>query len=46
MFVAALAQRAGHPIDWVSIDVDELRHHRLQAITGPDRPSLATSELT
>ncbi|WP_434174239.1 Fic family protein (plasmid) [Clavibacter michiganensis] len=38
MFVAALAQRAGHPIDWASIDVDELRHHRLQAIAGTDRP--------
>ncbi|MWJ23518.1 Fic family protein, partial [Clavibacter michiganensis] len=38
MFVAVLAQRAGHPIDWASIDVDELRHHRLQAIAGTDRP--------
>ncbi|UQB17880.1 Fic/DOC family protein [Clavibacter nebraskensis] len=38
MYVAALAQRAGHPIDWASIDVDELRHHRLQAIAGTDRP--------
>ncbi len=38
MYVAALAQRAGHPIDWARIDVDELRHHRLQAIAGTDRP--------
>ncbi|MDO4143667.1 cell filamentation protein, partial [Clavibacter michiganensis] len=38
MYVSALAQRAGHPIDWASIDVDELRHHRLQAIAGTDRP--------
>ncbi|WP_434168919.1 Fic/DOC family protein [Clavibacter michiganensis] len=38
MYVAVLAQRAGHPIDWARIDVDELRHHRLQAIAGTDRP--------
>ncbi|UDM20532.1 Fic/DOC family protein [Clavibacter michiganensis] len=38
VYVAALAQRAGHPIDWARIDVDELRHHRLQAIAGTDRP--------
>ncbi|AWG01499.1 Fic/DOC family protein [Clavibacter michiganensis] len=38
VYVAALAQRAGHPIDWASIDVDELRHRRLQAIAGTDRP--------
>jgi hypothetical protein len=38
MCMAALARRAGHPIDWASIDVDELRHHRLQDIAGTDRP--------
>ncbi|WP_316306712.1 Fic family protein (plasmid) [Clavibacter michiganensis] len=41
VYVATLAQRAGHPIDWASIDVDELRHHRLQAIAGTDRPLAA-----
>ncbi|MCL2468210.1 MAG: Fic family protein [Micrococcales bacterium] len=30
-----LAVRAGHQIDWTSIDVDLLRKHRLAAITAP-----------
>jgi len=38
MYVAVLAQRAGHPIDWASVDVEELRRHRLQAIASTDRP--------
>lgn len=37
-YVSALAERAGHPIDWKSIDVDELRTARLQAVAGNDRP--------
>lgn len=37
-YVSALAERAGHPIDWERVDVDELRFVRLQAVAGNDRP--------
>jgi cell filamentation protein len=37
-YVSAIAERAGHPIDWERVDVDELRTFRLQAVAGNDRP--------
>lgn len=37
-YVSAIAERAGHPIDWERVDVDELRTVRLQAVAGNDRP--------
>jgi cell filamentation protein len=37
-YVSAIAERAGHPIDWERIDVDALRAYRLQAVVGNDRP--------
>lgn len=40
-YVSAIAERAGHPIDWERVDVDELRTARLHAVAGNDRP-LAT----
>lgn len=40
-YITALADRAGHPIDWHRIDVDTLRQHRLHAVAGNERP-LAT----
>jgi len=40
-YITALAERAAHPIDWQSIDVDTLRIHRLQAVAGNDRPLAA-----
>jgi cell filamentation protein len=36
--VGAIAERAGHPIDWERVDVDELRTARLHAVAGNDRP--------
>jgi len=38
IYVSAIAERAGHPIDWERVDVDELRTVRLQAVAGNDRP--------
>lgn len=37
-YVGAIAERAGHPIDWARVDVDELRTARLHAVAGNDRP--------
>lgn len=37
-YVSAIAERAGHPIDWERVDVDELRTARLYAVAGNDRP--------
>ncbi|MBT1633259.1 Fic/DOC family protein [Curtobacterium flaccumfaciens] len=37
-YVGAIAERAGHPIDWERVDVDELRTARLHAVAGNDRP--------
>ncbi|WP_420367161.1 Fic/DOC family protein [Curtobacterium sp. L1-20] len=37
-YVGAVAERAGHPIAWERVDVDELRTVRLHAIAGNDRP--------
>lgn len=37
-YVSAIAERAGHPIDWERVDVDELRTARLHAVAGNDRP--------
>lgn len=37
-YVSAIAERAGHPIDWEHVDVDELRTARLYAVAGNDRP--------
>jgi len=36
-YVTTLAERAGHPIDWQRVNVDELRAHRLNAIVGHER---------
>lgn len=36
--MGAIAERAGHPIDWERVDVDELRTARLHAVAGNDRP--------
>jgi len=41
VYVAAIAERAGHPIDWDRVDVDELRTARLHAVAGNDRPLAA-----
>lgn len=38
IYVAGIAERAGHPIDWERVDVDELRTARLHAVAGNDRP--------
>jgi len=38
VYVGAIAERAGHPIDWERVDVDELRTARLHAVAGNDRP--------
>jgi cell filamentation protein len=40
-YVSAIAERAGHPIDWDRVDVDELRTARLHAVAGNDRPLAA-----
>lgn len=40
-YVSAIAERAGHPIDWERVDVDELRTARLHAVAGNDRPLAA-----
>lgn len=37
-YVSAIAQRAGHPIDWTSIDVPTLRNLRLVAVAGRHEP--------
>jgi len=36
-YVTTLAERAGHPIDWQRVTVDELRSHRLNAVAGQER---------
>jgi cell filamentation protein len=36
IYVSALARRAGHPIDWNSVDVDALRSARLDAVMGQE----------
>ncbi len=41
IYVSAIAERAGHPIDWERVDVDELRTARLYAVAGNDRPLAA-----
>jgi cell filamentation protein len=41
IYVAGIAERAGHPIDWECVDVDELRTARLHAVAGNDRPLAA-----
>ncbi|WP_254789363.1 Fic/DOC family protein [Curtobacterium sp. YR515] len=35
-YVSTLAERAGHPIDWQRVNVDELRAHRLNAVAGQE----------
>jgi len=40
-YVSAIAQRAGHPIDWHRVDVPTLRHLRLVAIAGQHEPLAA-----
>jgi cell filamentation protein len=37
-YVSAIAERAGHPIDWERVDVEELRTARLYAVAGNHRP--------
>lgn len=36
-YVTAIAERAGHPIDWERVNVDELRTHRLNAVGGHEQ---------
>lgn len=40
LFVSQLARRAGHPISWSRVDVDQLRDLRLAAMSGQE-PRLA-----
>lgn len=37
-YISAIAERAGHPIDWTGIDVPTLRKLRLVAIAGRHEP--------
>ena len=37
-YISAIAERAGHPIDWTSIDVPTLRNLRLVAVAGRHEP--------
>ena len=37
-YVDRLAVRAGHPIDWMKVDVPTLRTLRLSAMTGSEKP--------
>jgi cell filamentation protein len=37
-YVDRLAIRAGHPIDWLHVDVDQLRTLRLRAVSGSEKP--------
>lgn len=37
-YVTGLAVRAGHPIDWQRVDVEQLRTLRLAAIAGREKP--------
>ena len=38
LYVTVLAERAGHPIDWRRVNVDELRTARLRAVVGNTKP--------
>jgi len=40
-YVSAIAERAGHPIDWTGIDVPTLRNLRLVAVAGRHEPLAA-----
>lgn len=37
-YISAIAERAGHPIDWTAIDVPTLRNLRLVAVAGRHEP--------
>lgn len=37
-YITVLAERAGHPVDWQHVNVDELRERRLTAVTGNSTP--------
>lgn len=37
-YISAIAERAGHPIDWTGIDVPTLRNLRLVAVAGRHEP--------
>jgi cell filamentation protein len=37
-YMDRLAIRAGHPIDWLHVDVDTLRTLRLRAVSGSEKP--------
>jgi cell filamentation protein len=37
-YVDRLAERAGHPLNWTTIDVDRLRSLRLKAVAGSEIP--------